>query len=69
MLNAMNRRFRYPQNLKASAAIEYSTNNGWSWRAEALFTKTIHNAVFRNLPELQRSVRELKKEVEELKNR
>ena len=49
MLNAMNRRFRYPQNLKASAAIEYSTNNGWSWRAEALFTKTIYNAVFRNL--------------------
>ena len=27
------------------------------------------NAVFRNLPELQRSVRELKKEVESLKNR
>ena len=49
MLNAMNRKFRYPQNLKASAAIGYTTDNGWALRAEALYTKTLHNAVFRNL--------------------
>ena len=49
MLNAMNRKFRYPQNLKASAAVGYTTDNGWALRAEALYTKTLHNAVFRNL--------------------
>ena len=49
MLNAMNRKFRYPQNLKASAAIGYTTDDGWALRAEALYTKTLHNAVFRNL--------------------
>ncbi len=49
MLNAMNRKFRYPQNLKASAAVGYTTDDGWALRAEALYTKTLHNAVFRNL--------------------
>ena len=49
MLNAMNRHFRYPQNLKASAAVSYTSNNGWTLRAEALYTKTLHNAVFKNL--------------------
>ena len=49
MLNAMNRQFRYPQNLKASLAADFETTNGWSLRAEALYTKTLHNAVFRNL--------------------
>lgn len=49
MLNAMNRKFRYPQNLKASLAVGFLTNDGWQLRAEALYTKTLHNAVFRNL--------------------
>ena len=49
MLNAMSRKFRYPQNLKASAAVGYTTDDGWALRAEALYTKTLHNAVFRNL--------------------
>ena len=49
MLNAMSRQFRYPQNLKASAAVGYTTDDGWALRAEALYTKTLHNAVFRNL--------------------
>lgn len=49
MLNAMNRKFRYPQNLKASLTVGYAFNNGWRLRAEALYTKTLNNAVFRNL--------------------
>ena len=49
MLNAMNEKFRYPQNLKASLAAGFETNDGWMLRAEALYTKTLHNAVFRNL--------------------
>ncbi len=49
MLNAMNRKFRYPQNLKASLAVGFETEDGWNLRAEALYTKTLHNAVFRNL--------------------
>lgn len=49
MLNAMSRKFRYPQNLKANIAAEFTTNSGWQLRAEALYTKTLHNAVFRNL--------------------
>ena len=49
MLNAMNRKFRYPQNLKASLAVGFTTRDGWNLRAKALYTKTLHNAVFRNL--------------------
>lgn len=49
MLNAMNDKFRYPQNLKANLAVGFTTNSGWTMRAEALYTKTLQNAVFRNL--------------------
>ena len=49
MLNAMNRKFRYPQNFKANAVVEYSTRDGWVLRAEALYTKVLQGAVFRNL--------------------
>ena len=48
-LNAMNRKFRYPQNFKANAMAGYETDDGWSARVEALYTKTIRNAVFGNL--------------------
>lgn len=47
-LNAMNRKFRYPQNFKVNAAAGFETADGWSARAEVLYTKTIHNAVFGN---------------------
>lgn len=49
MLNAMDSDFRYPQNLKVSAVGEYTWNNGWMVRAEALYTKALHNVRFRNL--------------------
>lgn len=49
MLNAMNSKFRYPQNLKATFAVGFQTEDGWSLRAEALYTKTLYNAVFRNM--------------------
>ena len=49
MLNAMGRDFRYPQNLKASVAAEFTSCSGWQVRAEALYTKTLHNAVFKNM--------------------
>lgn len=49
MLNAMSGKFRYPQNFKANAAVEYKSFEGWSARVEALYTKVLHNAVFRNL--------------------
>ena len=49
MLNAMDREFRYPQNFKASAVGEFTWNSGWTVRAEALYTKAIHNVRFRNL--------------------
>ena len=49
MLNAMGRDFRYPQNFKANAVAEYSTLNGWTLRAEALYTKVLNGVVFRNL--------------------
>ncbi len=47
-LNAMNRKFRYPQNFKVNAAVGFETADGWSARAEVLYTKTIYNAVFGN---------------------
>ena len=49
MLNAMDSKFRYPQNFKANAAIGYKSYNGWSARFEALYTKAINNVMFRNL--------------------
>ena len=49
MLNAMDSKFRYPQNFKANAAIGYKGYNGWSTRFEALYTKVINNVMFRNL--------------------
>ncbi len=49
MLNAMDDRFRYPQNLKASAVGEFTWHNGWSVRAEVLYTKALRNVMFRNL--------------------
>ncbi len=49
MLNAMDSKFRYPQNLKANVAAGFTTHDGWTLRAEALYTKTLQNAVFRNL--------------------
>ena len=49
MLNAMGRDFRYPQNFKANAVAEYSTLDGWTLRAEALYTKVLNGVVFRNL--------------------
>ena len=49
MLNAMDSKFRYPQNFKANAAVGYKSFNGWSARVEALYTKAINNVVFRNV--------------------
>ncbi|MBQ2037517.1 MAG: TonB-dependent receptor, partial [Alistipes sp.] len=49
MLNAMNDDFRYPQNLKANLSVGAALSSGWRMRAEALYTKTLQNAVFRNL--------------------
>ena len=49
MLNAMNREFRYPQNMKTNLAVEAMLRGGWKLQAEALYTKTLQNAVFRNL--------------------
>lgn len=49
MLNAMDGNFRYPQNFKASLTGEMEWNNGWSVRAEALYTKVLRNVRFRNL--------------------
>lgn len=49
MLNAMDSKFRYPQNLKANVAAGFTTHDGWTLRAEALYTKTLQNAVFHNL--------------------
>lgn len=49
MLNAMDSKFRYPQNFKANAALGYKSYNGWSARFEALYTKAINNVMFRNL--------------------
>ena len=49
MLNAMNREFRYPQNLKSNLAAHLTLRSGWQMQVEALYTKTLHNAVFRNL--------------------
>ncbi|MBR5333780.1 MAG: TonB-dependent receptor, partial [Alistipes sp.] len=48
-LNAMNKNFKYPQNLKGNLAVEASMRGGWQMQVEALYTKTLHNAVFRNL--------------------
>lgn len=49
MLNAMDSKFRYPQNFKASVMGEFEWNNGWSLRGEMLYTKAINNVRFRNL--------------------
>lgn len=49
MLNAMNSKFRYPQNFKANISAEIATRDGWNVGVEVLYTKTLHNAVFRNI--------------------
>ena len=49
MLNAMDSKFRYPQNFKANAAVGYKCFDGWSARIEALYTKAINNVLFRNM--------------------
>ena len=49
MLNAMDSKFRYPQNFKANAAVGYKSHSGWSARVETLYTKAINNVVFRNM--------------------
>lgn len=49
MLNVMDRRFRYPQNLKANLSADFTTHDGWNFGVETIYTKTLHNAVFRNL--------------------
>ncbi|MBR4994906.1 MAG: TonB-dependent receptor [Alistipes sp.] len=49
MLNAMDKGFKYPQNFKANLVAEFRERNGWVMRAEALYTKVINGAVFRNL--------------------
>lgn len=49
MLNVMDRKFRYPQNLKANLSADFTTHDGWNIGVEALYTKTLYNAVFRNL--------------------
>ena len=49
MLNAMNENFRYPQNFKTNISAAATLRGGWHSRVEALYTKTIHNAVFRNM--------------------
>lgn len=48
-LNAMNKDFKYPQNFKANLAVEMLSRSGWQMQVEALYTKTLYNAVFRNL--------------------
>lgn len=58
MLNAMNDEFRYPQNLKANLSVGVTLQNGWRARVEALYTKTLQNAVFRNLA-VEKSGREV----------
>ncbi len=49
MLNAMNDEFRYPQNFKANVSVGAMLRGGWRVGVEALYTKTLQNAVFRNL--------------------
>ncbi|MBQ1253355.1 MAG: TonB-dependent receptor [Alistipes sp.] len=49
MLNAMNDEFRYPQNLKANVSVSAHMRGGWRTQVGVLYTKTLHNAVFRNL--------------------
>lgn len=49
MLNAMDGDFRYPTAFKTNITAEFITDNGWEARIDALYTKTIHSARFRNL--------------------
>lgn len=49
MLNAMSDKFRYPQNLKTNVSVGAALRKGWRIGVEALYTKTLQNAVFRNL--------------------
>ena len=49
MLSAMNDEFRYPQNFKANVSVGAMLRGGWRVGVEALYTKTLQNAVFRNL--------------------
>ena len=42
-------KFRYPQLFKADLAAEYTSATGWHASLEALYGKTVNNAVFRNL--------------------
>lgn len=49
MLNAMDKDFRFPQNLKVSLVGEFLSDNGWSLRADALYTKVLNGVSFSNL--------------------
>lgn len=48
-IQALDRKFRYPQVLRANLAIEQSLGEGWHLTLEALYTKTINNVSFSNL--------------------
>lgn len=49
MLNAMDGDFRYPTVFKTNLTAEFTSRNGWKARFDALYTKTIHSARFRNV--------------------
>lgn len=48
-INTLNRKFKYPQVLRANIAIEQKFGDGWKLTVDGLFSKTLNNVFFRNL--------------------
>ena len=48
-IQALDRKFRYPQVFRANLAIEQTLGEGWHVTLEGLYTKTINNVAFSNL--------------------
>ncbi len=48
-IQALDRKFRYPQVFRANLAIEQKLGNGWLLMLEGLYTKTLNNVAFSNL--------------------
>ncbi len=48
-INTMSRDFKYPQVFRVNVGFDYMFTNGWKFKFDALYSKTLNNVFFKNL--------------------
>ena len=48
-INLLDNNFKLPQVWRSSLAVDYKTNNGWNFTLEGIYTKTIHDVLFKTV--------------------